>query len=160
MDSALQFFIAFLCIGLLLIAIEVFVPGAILGVLGGLALLVAIVFGFQAFGPQGGFLALVLLIIFGGVFLGLWIKFFPRTPFGKHLSLQMDGRDFKSAASLADLVGREGTAQSSLRPAGIALIDGQRTDVVTESGFIDANARIRVVQVEGNRIVVREVTSA
>ncbi len=161
MDSALQFFIAFLCIGLLLIAIEVFVPGAILGVLGAIALLVAVVFGFQTFGAQGGFLALVLLLIFGGVFLALWIKFFPRTPFGKHLSLQTDGRDFKSAAaSPADLVGREGTAQSSLRPAGIALIDGQRTDVVTESGFIDANARIRVVQVEGNRIVVREVTPA
>lgn len=158
MATALQLFVAFLCIGFLLIAIEIFVPGAILGVLGALSLLIAVIFGFQAFGPQGGFLALVLLLIVGGILLALWIKYFPRTPFGKTLSLQTDGRDFKSAPeSLGDLLGRDGVAQSSLHPAGIAIIDGQRTDVVTESGFIAEGRRVRVIRVEGNRIVVREI---
>lgn len=161
METALQLFIAFLCIGFLLIAIEVFVPGAILGVLGAISLLIAVAFGFSAFGPQGGFLALVLLLIFGGFFLALWIKFFPRTPFGKTLSLQTDGRSFRSAPpELAALQGHAGTAHTSLRPAGIALIDGRRTDVVAESGYIDAGSPVRVIRVEGNRVVVREVRSA
>ena len=60
-------------------------------------------------------------------------------------------------AVLADLVGKDGVTQSQLRPVGVALIDGRRVDVVTEGGVVDPGARIRVVAVEGNRVVVRRV---
>lgn len=161
MDPAVQLFLAFVAIGLLLIGIEVFVPGGILGVFGALSLVAAIITGFAAFGPKGGFFAGMAIIIFSGVFLAVWIKFFPGTRFGKTLTLQADGHTFKSAApDLAELTGREGTAQTDLHPAGLALIDGHRTDVVTESGYVSAGARVRVVRVEGNRVVVREVASS
>ena len=56
------------------------------------------------------------------------------------------------------LVGKTGVAQTHLRPAGAALIDGQRVDVVAEGERVDAGARVEVVAVEGNRVVVRRVT--
>jgi membrane-bound serine protease (ClpP class) len=51
-----------------------------------------------------------------------------------------------------------GTAASYLRPAGIASIDGQRVDVLTEGEFIAAGTAIRVVRVEGARVFVEPVT--
>jgi membrane-bound serine protease (ClpP class) len=53
------------------------------------------------------------------------------------------------------VLGRTGIALSPLRPAGVAQIDGERVDVVSDGTFIDAGAAIQVIRVEGNRIVVR-----
>jgi membrane-bound serine protease (ClpP class) len=55
------------------------------------------------------------------------------------------------------LVGREGVAQTVLRPTGIGQIDGKRLDVVAESAMIERGSPIKVVAVEGSRIVVRKV---
>jgi membrane-bound ClpP family serine protease len=52
--------------------------------------------------------------------------------------------------------GREGVAVTMLRPAGSALIDGKKYDVVTRGDFIDKGASIVVTAVEGNRIVVKK----
>jgi membrane-bound serine protease (ClpP class) len=37
------------------------------------------------------------------------------------------------------------------------MINGERIDVVSEGGFIGQNAKVKVIKVEGARIVVREV---
>jgi membrane protein implicated in regulation of membrane protease activity len=52
-------------------------------------------------------------------------------------------------------LGKHGTTFSPLRPAGIAEIDGERVDVVSEGEFIDVGMPIVVTRVDGNRIVVR-----
>ncbi len=57
----------------------------------------------------------------------------------------------------AQLVGHEGSTLTPLRPAGMALIDGNKVDVVSGGTFIDKNARIRVVELSGNRVVVRSI---
>lgn len=160
MDPALQVFAASLAIGLMLLAVEVFIPGGVLGALGGLAILVSIIAGFLAFGPQGGLLAAVAIIVFGSVLFGLWIRIFPLTPMGKVLTLSKDGHEFKAAqAESAIVAGLRGTAQSDLRPAGLALLNGHRTDVVSESGYVAAGAPVKVVKVTGNLIVVRELSA-
>jgi len=55
----------------------------------------------------------------------------------------------------AELLGEEGVSTSPLRPAGIALIHGQRRDVVTEGEYVPLGERVVVTRVDGNRIVVR-----
>ncbi|HSG09412.1 MAG TPA: NfeD family protein [Longimicrobiales bacterium] len=64
---------------------------------------------------------------------------------------------YESAPHRADLVGREGTALTDLRPAGTALIGDERVDVVSESEWIPAGTPVRVVTAEGYRHVVRPV---
>ncbi len=54
-----------------------------------------------------------------------------------------------------DFVGKTGVAQSDLRPAGRAEVEGQILDVMTEGDYIDAGQRIEVVKAEGNRLLVR-----
>jgi membrane-bound ClpP family serine protease len=53
--------------------------------------------------------------------------------------------------------GMKGTALSILRPAGKAMIEGKRADVIADNGtWIEQNAPVEVVTVSGNRIYVRE----
>jgi membrane-bound serine protease (ClpP class) len=59
---------------------------------------------------------------------------------------------------LGELVGKEGRTLTPLRPAGMVEIDERRIDVVSDSEFLGAGVRVRVVEVEGNRVVVEPAT--
>ena len=60
-------------------------------------------------------------------------------------------------ADLEELVDTEGVALTPLRPSGMARFGDRRESVVAESRLIEMNSRVRVVKVEGYRIVVRAV---
>lgn len=158
MAPALQVYLILVIVGLFLIGAEIFLPGGVIGAIGGIALIAAALVGFQAFGIQGGMLSSIAIIVLAGVCIVLWVKYFPKTRMGRHLTLQDDGKSFK-APDLKALAGKEGVALSTLRPAGIARIDGQRVDVVADGSWIDAGRAIRVVQVEGPRVMVREIAA-
>ena len=87
------------------------------------------------------------------------LRFLPRLPFGRQLILETGlaaGEGYASAPESDNRwLGKNGTAFSPLRPAGIAVIDGERVDVVSDGEFIDAGMPIVVTRVDGNRIVVR-----
>lgn len=143
--------------GLLLIAVEIFIPGGILGVIGVMALVAAGILGFIVFGVQGGLLSALGLFVGGTLFLALWIKYCPGSFLGNWFTLKEDGKDFKSYDDSQQwLNGRTGTAHSDLRPAGIALIDGKKIDVVSEAGFVVRGSPVKVIEVTGNRVVVRQ----
>ena len=55
-----------------------------------------------------------------------------------------------------DYMGQTGKAITALRPSGTAMIGNSRVDVVTEGDFINKGTQIKVVEVEGMRVVVRE----
>ncbi len=161
MDTSSQIlYFILVIIGLFLIGAEIFLPGGIIGILGGFSLLAAMVVGFYAFPPPFGFVSALMIIVLSGVCLVVWVKYFPKTRFGKNMTLSEDGKAFKSSDPDMTQVGHEGTALSILRPAGIATIDGKRVDVVAEGSWIDSGKQIRVVQVEGSRIIVREIGAA
>ena len=56
-------------------------------------------------------------------------------------------------------LGDEGKAESSLRPSGKMTVRGQLVDVVTDGEFVDAGEKVKVVEVQGSRIVVRSLRS-
>ena len=155
MDN-LTFMVVLLVAGFLMIGAEIFVPGAVLGTLGVGSLLAAIVVAFQV-SETVGFYVAIGVVVMGGITVGLWIKFFPRSSIGRKMTLSQDGSAFKSAKGRSELQGKEGIAASDLRPAGFAAIDGQRMDVVAEGKLIPKGERIKIVQVTGNRIVVRKI---
>jgi membrane-bound serine protease (ClpP class) len=57
-------------------------------------------------------------------------------------------------------MGQIGEATSALRPSGSAILDGRPVQVVSTGELISRGARIKVVEVTGNRIVVEEVSGA
>lgn len=65
---------------------------------------------------------------------------------------------YVSNVNRLDLIGREGVTKTPLRPSGTVIVDDERIDAVTEGGFIKANERVKIVKVEGSRIVVRDIS--
>jgi len=148
---------AMIVAGLLLVFAEVFVPGGVLGVVGGILLLVGIV---GAFGQSlaWGSVLFVAVAIFGSIGFYLWITYFPESRMGKKIILDTNGHDWHGFDDMKqDLVGKEGVAHSKLRPAGTAMISGERVDVVTRGEMVERRAAIRVVEVEGNKVTVARV---
>jgi len=100
------------------------------------------------------FLIAVALLVPVAIVLGF--KVLPHSPLAKHMVAR--GLSFESSAATDPrdrvLVGREGVVESTLRPAGMARIDGRRVDVISRGERIDAGELVRVVEVEGNRVVV------
>lgn len=144
--------------GLLMIGAEIFIPGAVVGTLGVMSLVAAVMVAFQISQTLGFYVgAGVVLLV--GVTVVLWIKLFPRSSIGRKMTLSEDGSAFKASDGHMDLLGKEGVAASELRPAGFATIDGKRYDVVTEGSLIAKGSPLKVVQIAGNRIVVRKPES-
>lgn len=142
--------------GLLLVGAEIFVPGGIMGVMGLLVLLAAVIMAFITYGAATGAYMALALVLLSGISVFLWAKYFPKTRLGKGMTLAEDGKSFKSArAELANLVGQEGVTQSDLRPGGIALIASKRVDVLAEGIMVPAGTQVTVIKVQGNRVIVR-----
>ena len=59
--------------------------------------------------------------------------------------------------AFAALLGAVGTSATALRPAGMAQFGEAYIDVVSEGNYIPAGVRVQVVEIEGNRVVVKEV---
>lgn len=156
MSPDLQTYLILVLVGFLLLAAEIFIPGGILGVIGGLALLAALGIGFSVFEGFGGVLSAILLVVGSLIYVALWMKYAPRSRLGKMFTLENDGKDFKSHDDRAALLlGHEGFAHTDLRPSGMAMIDGKRIDVVSDAGFVNQGTAVKVVRVEGARVVVR-----
>ena len=156
--SPLAWYAALLAAGLLLIAAEVFIPGGVAGVIGGLALLGAMAVGLVCFPAPWGFISAISIVVFGGLALLLWVQIFPRTRAGRRIALRTDGADYKSSAlPPRELVGAAGEALTALRPAGTALIAGKRYDVLADGGeWLAAGAALRVSAIRDGHIIVRD----
>jgi len=104
-------------------------------------------------------IAVSLLVV--GVAIAVAIRVLRRRPTRRRLVLdtELGAEEGFASAPEADRawLGKRGTAASSLRPAGIADIEGERVDVVSDGEFIEPGEPIVVVRVDGNRIVVRRL---
>jgi len=139
--------------GLALVLAEMLLPGITIGFFGLVAIVGAI---YLAFGPLGdrtlGWTLLVAALVLAPVVLLLW----PRV--ARRLALKTTEASYAAAEpDLKDLIGREGLSVTPLRPAGVARFGERRVDVVADGEAIDKDTRVRVVAVEGNRVVVRAV---
>lgn len=153
---AMSWYITLLVCGLFLIGVEIFLPGGVIGTLGALALAGAVIMGFMIFPPVYGWLSLALILLLAGFAVFIWMKFFPNSPVGKALSLAQNISK-KDQDDSPWKPGMKGTALSTLRPSGRALIEGQHADVIADDGtWIEQNAPVEVVKVSGNRIYVRK----
>jgi membrane-bound serine protease (ClpP class) len=140
-------------IGAVLLVLETVLPGMIAGLAGCGCLIAAVVVGYVDHGPATG--NAVLLVVVVGLILGtgIWMKYFPGSRFaGVFVSRSAVGN---LGLHNESLLHQTGVAQTNLRPSGTALIGRRRVDVVTEGPMIERGTPIRVVAVEGMRVVVR-----
>lgn len=146
-------------VGILLIFLELFLPGAISGTLG-LAALIASLF-LAGENPLHMGVSIFISLCISIILLFIMIKVFDKKMvlFNRMILFETAKKEdgYVSNVNRTDLLGSVGIALTVLRPAGTAVFQSERVDVVSEGGFIEQGAKIKVVKVEGVRIVVREV---
>jgi len=140
--------------GMTVLAAEILIlPGGIAGIFGGLSLVAGI---FVAWNYYGAFWGAVTIL---GTVVGtltLAVLAFKSKTLRKRLVLDahlVHGGGTESQDRLA-LKGKRGITITNLRPSGMAEIDGERIDVVSEGEFIERGKTITVVEIEGPRIIV------
>lgn len=147
--------IILISLGFILLLIEMFTPGFSIPGVSGVVLLVIACYKAFAIGPLWGiFISVSSFLAVLGFF-----KLFSRSPFWKKIRLDVQetkAQGFSSGSDLSALLNKSGVSAGPLRPSGIAIIDGKRIDVLAESLFIDKDRKVKVVRVEGNKVIVRE----
>lgn len=152
---------ALIAIGLVAVFAELLIPAfGLIGLAGMGSVVAAVVFAYNDHGEAMGTVVLATALVTTPLALFLGLKYFPRTFIGKRLILSDSfdrdrGYASYTSATYEGLVGREGRAKTTLRPSGVAEIDGTKHSVVTAGEFIEQGAPVRVVRVEGSRVVVR-----
>lgn len=141
-------------IGIVMVLLEIFLPGGILGVLGACAMIAGCVLAFRDYGVDGGVIAVVAGIVLFGAGLVLEFVILPRTRWGKRIFLSAAVSGKSNVAAGLDLVGRECEAATVLAPSGVVLIDGRRLEAFCRDGYAEQGSRLIVRGSESFRLIV------
>ncbi|KUO57962.1 MAG: hypothetical protein APF84_16375 [Gracilibacter sp. BRH_c7a] len=160
MDLFIGIYVSLIIVGVLLVAVEVFlIPGFGFAGLAGLILMLSGVYLAADTFAQGALYLIITflatgLLIYVGVKTGrvkrLWGKIFLGEKQNVNAGFVAPKADY------IKFLGKTGSALTLMRPAGSAIIDGERVDVVSEGSYIEKGASIKVIAVEGTRIIVRK----
>lgn len=143
--------------GIVLLLIEMMIPGFGIFGLAGLLLVLWGVYDWIGGGPMAIFTVTVLSVL--GVLLLWWIiSVFPKTYLGERLTLRLQSTKEKGYASHPDpnrWLGKIGYTKTVLRPSGTIVVEGSFLDAVTDGEFYEPGTEVTIVSVTGGRIVVR-----
>jgi len=144
-------------VGVVVIIAEIILPsGGILSIaaLGVFGYSLFIVFNEISMTIGFAFVAADLILIPVLVIVGL--KLLARSPVTLRKTLSRKEGVSSQSSELESYVGTQGNAVTDLRPAGIAVINGKRVDVVTRGDYLEKDSAIVVAAVTGNQIIVRK----
>ena len=156
-------------IGVALILLEIFViPGfGIAGISGIILIFASLFFSLVGGDPFLDFelvsraiIQLSLSLVVALVLIFVLAKYLPKTSIFNKFVLSVSEKSvdgFSSHSFAEDLIGAEGISITTLRPAGTAKINGRRVDVMTESEYVEKGKKIKVLAVDGIRVLVKEV---
>lgn len=143
-------------VGVLLLAGEVFVPGAILGIIGAICMLVGCVLSFSQFGTGGGVLATAVAVALLGLTLYVELIWLPKTRFGRKLIVEstVDATSQPPLADRATIVGKMAESVTPLVPSGYVLVEGRRYEAFSQSGHVAKGTQLRVAGLDNFRLIV------
>ncbi|MBW2610940.1 MAG: serine protease [Deltaproteobacteria bacterium] len=157
MNDSLLLPIILQLVGVVVIIAEIILPsGGILSIaaLGVFGYSLFIVFNEISMTVGFSFVAADLILIPVLVIVGL--KLLARSPVTLRKTLSRKEGVSSQSSELESYVGTQGNAVTNLRPAGIAVINGKRVDVVTRGEYLEKDSAIIVTTVTGNQIIVRK----
>ena len=145
-------------IAAVVIIVEIIVPsGGLLGILATGIIVYSLYHVFTEMSLNAGYTLLVADIVLLPALILLGLKLLVRSPATLRTELSSRSGVTSQSPEMEAYVGKNGVAVTDLRPAGIAVIDGKRIDVVSQGLYIDKNAAVLVTAVSGNRVVVVEI---
>lgn len=146
-----------LVIGCVLVFLEFFLPGAILGICGGILIFI----GGVMTASEGTALDLLIYLVLTIVALILLVKFalwvIPRTSKNESIYLKSDQSGYKASSFDTAAIGKRGTAITELKPGGYILIDGHKHQAVSLSGYISRGDEVEVVSGQEESLLVKQI---
>lgn len=153
--------LALICalIGLVLIFIEFFLPGAILGIAGGLLLIGSVFILIFSIKPSALFLMAYISAIIFAVFLvaKAALKTVNRKNGKNPFRLDQNQEGYIASIHQKELYGKIGVAESDLKPSGHIKIEDEYYQAVSQSGYIKKGEKIQVIDGEGARLRVKKI---
>ena len=144
-------------VGVVVVIAEIILPS------GGILSIVALgVFGYSLFvvfseiSKTVGFALVAADLVLIPVLVILGLKLLARSPVTLRKTLSREKGVSSQPSDLDSYIDMQGTAVTDLRPAGKAIINGKRVDVVTRGEYLEKDATIIVTAVTGNQIIVRK----
>ena len=152
--------IIFMVLGTALMIVEMFTPGfGVAGVLGILCFVLAIVFSADSLAAALWMIILVAMLV--GVLLLIFLRSATKGKISRSAIVLQDQlkseEGYLSSDDLQFFVGKDGVALTVLRPSGMADFDGVKLDVVSDGEYLECGQKVRVVRVEGRRMVVQAI---
>jgi membrane-bound ClpP family serine protease len=136
-------------IGIVFLAVEVIVPGAILGSIGAILLFAGSVLAFLNYGTGGGVVAVISCLAICGLVFFFEFKILPKTKIGKRAFLNTE------ITGVASALGEEARM---LSPSGYVIVDGQRYEAFCQTGQVPAGSDLEVIDADNFRLIVTHTT--
>lgn len=148
-----------LIVGLICMIIEIFHPGfGVFGVTGAVLLIAGVVL--TARNATEAFIMLLTVLFVLAIIFTAFLRSASKGKLNKTLVLNntLDrASGYIGTEDLNYLLGKEGITSTVLRPAGTADFQGVKLDIVSDGQFIPQNTKVKIVKVEGRRIVVKPI---
>jgi membrane-bound ClpP family serine protease len=145
--------------GIGIIIAEIIIPsGGILSILAVGIFAYSLYIVFTNISLFAGMVFLTVDLITIPVLIILGLKFIARSPVTLRETLSRELGVTSQSEDMDHFLGLEGIALTDLRPAGMALLDDRRTDVVTRGEYLDKGTAVVVIKITGNQIVVKKQT--
>ncbi len=152
-------FLYFACA--VLIIAEIFVPSGGLISLCALACLIGGAVIFFQHSATAGWIGIGIAAVMIPTALVIAYKMFPKTRFGKSVTLtppkRQQGDAIPDTSELKEMLGEVGVVLTPLRPVGMCDFSGQRVECVAEGGYIDKDKKVKVIDVESTQLTVRMI---
>ncbi|MDP4091499.1 MAG: NfeD family protein [Bacillota bacterium] len=148
-----------LILGLIFMTLEAFHPGfGAFGITGAILLILGVVL--TAHSITQAFLMIMIILAILAVIFGLFLRLASKGKLNKSLVLnhsQNRETGYIGTEDLNYLLGKEGITTTVLRPSGTGDFAGVKLDVVSDSEFISPGTKVKIIKVEGRRIVVKAI---
>ena len=142
-------------LGLVFMFFEVFTPGPIFGILGGITFVSGIAVAAVKYGGSGGLIAGVVALVAVCATLYAELVWLPKTHLAQKFSVHStSGSTIQQQAIDASLIGKPAEALTTLAPSGYVSVDGRRYEAFCQSGHAERGAQLRVTGLDNFRLIV------
>ncbi|MFQ5728903.1 MAG: NfeD family protein [Waddliaceae bacterium] len=145
-----------LAVGFLLIFCEFYLPGGILGTLGGLVVIASIVlFVMQYDSP------IAIFLYIAGVIIALYYLFtfalwrIRHSKPGTSIYSEEDQEGYAASSFDKSAIGKVGVVETDLKPGGHIIVEGKKHHAISQSGYISKGVKVAVIGGQGESLTVK-----
>lgn len=146
-------------LGLLFVLLEFYLPGAILGTIGGVLLIISVVlFAVQSTSAWAIVLFVVGVIASTILLILRTLKRIPNAAAPFSIYLKGDQEGYQAAHYDAAMIGKKGVVIADLKPGGYILVEGKKMAAISQTGYLPSGSNVVVIGGEGDSLIVRGET--